>query len=108
MHTASLSCHHQRRYKQHPPRKGEVIWCPRCSDWKRVVVVIGPWRAECHQCDYRIGGDNSKTIYANACEHAEQRSHEVSFWKSGSHDSRTLITRDTRGQGLLYFDAEQA
>lgn len=102
MHTASLRCHHQRRFKNHPPEVGDVIWCPVCQDYRTVSLVFGPHRAQCTQCPrLNAAGQDENRVLKMAHEHAEHYNHTVIQWESGKAASRKVITADSSGQTLL-------
>ena len=102
-----LSCTHSVQFKQtdHPPKRGESIYCGRCVDWQTVVSGADIYRARCRDCKlHRRNMHKLETARRAASNHVMKRAtHRVDVFNG---DTLELTITQDEGQGELPFDGE--
>lgn len=66
----TTSCGHNRLFAIPAPKTGEVIWCLRCRQERKVISAPGEWKIRCRNCIYsRAFGQAQLNSEISAAKH---------------------------------------
>lgn len=77
-----LECKHAITFSRnsHPPKEGEVIFCPRCGTLKLVIATGAMWKVRCKHCDLGLTKESRGEARAAARSHMLRKRHTVMIW----------------------------
>lgn len=80
----TLSCGHNTYFREPVPLYGEIVLCPKCSDYKTVMSSVNEqFRMKCNDCtaSRRYGEDQSEAERAASRHAIRYASHTVGVYK---------------------------
>jgi hypothetical protein len=80
-----FECLHTQVFAFHPPKAGELVWCPKCGDYKSVATAPHDFYVDCAHCTFHKRYGNAEiTAETAAIKHAARRAgHRVVITDSG-------------------------
>lgn len=77
-----LQCLHHIVFPMSPPKRGELILCRRCGDYKTVIVTESAYKVRCKGCRYtRLFGVAKLKAEGAAIKHRQRYPwHVVQLW----------------------------
>jgi len=99
-----LDCTHRRYFTHSPPKVGERIYCPDCTDMRKVTGAPGDYRAVCDSCTgLYVTRRSPEALRKQVVKHLATRpEHTVKIWQIGLPDV-TLVSLPAPGH-LAGFD----